>query len=175
MRFLAMFLRTVVVLALATPALQAAASPRLNLSAGVSYMDGHDTPAVFADAILDPHRIGNSRFHWSPEFSLGWIDGRDINYFQGRYTTRDSVWLIAAGARFQYGDADDWYRSLFLSFQPALHTGRTVSLSSVYEFATTIGWQGRRFNVQIRHISNGGLHEPNRGETMALIGIGFNP
>lgn len=174
MRFPAMFLRALVVSGLATAALQATAAPRLNLSAGVSYMDGYDTPAAFADAILDAHRIGSSRFSWSPAFSFGWIDGRDLEQFRGRYTTRDSIWLIAAGARFQYGDADDWYRALFLSFQPALHSGRTVALSSVYEWVTTLGWQGRRFNVQIRHISNGGLHEPNRGETMALVGIGFD-
>ena len=110
-----------------------------------------------------------------PDVSLGWLDGRDIASFdRNRYSTRDQVWLVAGGARFRYGDAGDWYRSLFFSFQPALHTGRTQALSSPYEFVSTLGWQGRRFSVQIRHISNGDLHSPNRGETMALLGMGFD-
>jgi hypothetical protein len=32
----------------------------------------------------------------------------------------------------------------------------------------------KNVSFQIRHISNGSFHEPNRGETMALVGIGFN-
>ncbi|MGH8144898.1 MAG: acyloxyacyl hydrolase, partial [Rhodanobacteraceae bacterium] len=40
-----------------------------------------------------------------------------------------------------------------------------------YEFVSTLGWQARRFSVQIRHISNGSLHEPNCGETMLLLGV----
>jgi hypothetical protein len=36
-----------------------------------------------------------------------------------------------------------------------------------------LGWQGKHFSVQVRHISNGGFHEPNRGETMGLIGFAF--
>ena len=63
---------------------------------------------------------------------------------------------------------------MFFSLQPALHSGRTQALSSAYEFVTSVGWQGRRFSVQIRHVSNAGLHNPNRGETMALIGLGFD-
>src|SRR6185312_11098319 len=105
------------------------------------------------------HRVGDSRWSWSPDVSLGWINGRDIARFRdNRYDTRDDAWLLAAGAR----------------FQPALNSGRTQALSSPYEFVSTLGWQGRRFSVQIRHVSNGDLHKPNRGETMALVGIGFD-
>ena len=65
-------------------------------------------------------------------------------------------------------------RGLFLSVQPALQSGRTQALSSGYEFVSTLGWQGRHVSVQIRHVSNAGLHAPNRGETMALLGVGFD-
>jgi hypothetical protein len=126
--------------------------------------------------VFNEYRIGDSRFSWSPDVSLGWLDGRNIARFDGgRYTTRDQIWLLAGGARLHYGEADDWYRPLFLSFQPALHTGRTQALSTPYEFVSSLGWQGRRFSVEIRHISNGNLHHPNRGETMALVGVAFNP
>ncbi len=57
----------------------------------------------------------------------------------------------------------------FGSFQPAFNMGRSHALSSAYD----LGWQGRRFSFHLRHISNAGLHDPNRGETMALIGSGF--
>lgn len=65
-------------------------------------------------------------------------------------------------------------RGWFLSFQPAVTHGRTQALSSPCEFITTLGWQGRRFSFQIRHVSNASLHQPNRGETMALLGAGFD-
>ena len=46
-------------------------------------------------------------------------------------------------------------------------------IPSRHRLLTTVGWQGQRFSVQLRHISNGSLHEPNRGETMALVGVAF--
>ena len=152
------------------------AGPRIAIQAGSSYMDSYSTPAVFADVLLDEHRIGNSLFSWSPDASIGWIDGRDISRYRlSAYTTRDSIWIASAGVRLSCGAPDDWYRSLFFSFQPAIHGGRTQALSSAYEFISTLGWQGRRFSFQLRHISNGSLHEPNRGETMALVGVAFSP
>jgi hypothetical protein len=152
-----------------------AAATRLEIQGGRSYMDSYAVDTAFVEGVFDEHRIGNSRFSWSPDVSLGWIDGRGISRYDGnRYSTRDQIWLLAGGARIHYGDPGDWYRSLFFSFQPALHTGRTQALSSPYEFVSTLGWQGRRFSVQIRHISNGNLHSPNRGETMALLGVGFD-
>ena len=89
-------------------------------------------------------------------------------------TTRPDVWLLAGGVRLQYGQAGDWYRHLFVSFQPAVTSGRTQALSTAYEFVSSLGWQGRHLSLQIRHISNASLHQPNRGETMALVGVGFD-
>jgi hypothetical protein len=153
-----------------------AAAARLEIQGGRSYMDSYAANTVFVEGVFDEYRLGDTRFSWSPDVSLGWINGRDIAHFNTyRYNTRDQIWLLAAGARLHYGDAADWYQPLFLSFQPALHTGRTQALSTPYEFVSTLGWQGRRFMLGIRHISNGNLHRPNRGETMAVVGVAFNP
>ncbi|GAB3779010.1 hypothetical protein GCM10028797_00360 [Dyella agri] len=160
--------------ALASAALPAAAA-QVELQAGRSYMDSHATNTVFAEGVFAEHPLGDTGLHWAPDVSLGWIDGRDIGrYRDTRYGTRDAIWLAAGGVRLSAGGPGDWYRHFFYSFQVALHSGRTQALSSAYEFVNSVGWQWRHFSVQIRHISNGKLHQPNRGETMALVGLGFD-
>lgn len=162
------------VLVLGLAAVTPADAVHLQLQAGRSYMDTYASNAAFVEAVFDSRRIGDSRVSWAPDVSVGWINGRDLARYRGnRYGTRDDVWLLAAGARLQYDAAGDG-RGLFLSVQPALQRGRTQALSSGYEFVSTLGWQGRRFSLQLRHVSNAGLHSPNRGETMALVGIGFD-
>ncbi|MGC1550089.1 MAG: acyloxyacyl hydrolase [Rhodanobacter sp.] len=169
-------LRVVLTLSVGLTSFPGATTTRLEVEAGLSYMDCANAPAGFIESEFNERPIGTSPFTWSPDISVGWIDGRQLErYRYNRYTTKDSVWLIATGVRIHYGNTADWYRSLFFSFQPALHSGRTQALSSAYEFSSTLGWQGKRFSFQIRHISNGALHEPNRGETMALVGVAFNP
>lgn len=151
------------------------AAAHVEVQGGRSYMDNDGATTVFVEGVFAKRHIGNSSFTWSPDVSMGWINGRDISRFRNtRYDTRRSVALVAAGARFHYGAEGDWYQPLFFSFQPALVTRRTQALSTPYEFVSTLGWQGRRFSFQIRHISNGDLHRPNRGETMALVGVGFD-
>ncbi|MDO1529616.1 acyloxyacyl hydrolase [Fulvimonas sp. R45] len=161
---------------LALPAVPAiAGTTHLELQAGRSYMDSHGANTAFVEAVFGEHRLGDTGLTWAPDVSGGWIDGRDVSrYRAARYTTRNEVWLVAAGARFRFGDESAWYRPLFFSFQPAYHSGRTQALSSGYEFVSTLGWQMKHWSFQIRHVSNGSLHEPNRGETMALVGIGFD-
>lgn len=147
----------------------------LQIEGGRSYTDSYGANTLFIEGTFGDHTIGNSRFSWSPDVSLGWINGRDIaHYRESHPSTTDDAYILAGGARFHYGDAGDWYRHLFFSFQPAVQTARTQALSSAYEFVSTLGWQGQHFSFQIRHISNGDLHLPNRGETMALIGVGFD-
>lgn len=159
---------------LALPALPAAAV-NLELQVGRSYMDSYGANAIFLESVFDEHRLGDSNFSWSPDVSLGWINGRDISQYEHcRYGTREDSWLVAAGVRLHYGSANDWYHPLFFSFQPAYHDGRTQSLSTGYEFVSTLGWQAKHWSFQIRHVSNGSLHYPNRGETMALVGLGFD-
>jgi Lipid A 3-O-deacylase (PagL) len=141
---------------------------------GRSFMDDHGTRVAFVEYVGDVQLIGDSNFTWSTDASLGWIDGRDVRRYQfSRYSTNDSVWLGAGGVRFHYGETGRWSQPFFLSFQGAIHTGHTQALSSSGEFVSTLGWQGRHFNIQLRHISNAGLHDPNRGETMLLFGVAF--
>lgn len=168
-------LRGALALLLATAALPAAAT-HLELQGGRSYMDAHAANAAFIEATFAPHALGDSgRFDWSPDVSAGWINGRDVYRYRGAsYDTSHSVGLLAAGARFHYGAPDAWYRPLFFSFQLAGTTQTTQALSSHYQFVSTLGWQGKHLSLQIRHISNGGFNGPNRGETMALVGVGFD-
>lgn len=167
------FLRPLAAAALAFAALPAAAA-HVELQAGRSYMDSHAANTVFVESVFAEHPLGGS-LHWAPDVSLGWIDGRDVGrYRYARYDTRDAIWLAAGGVRLNAGGPADWYRHFFYSFQVALHGGRTQALSSAYEFVNSVGWRWRHLSFEIRHISNGGLHEPNRGETMALVGVGFD-
>lgn len=161
-------------LLLATTALPAAAA-HLEVQGGRSYMDDHGANAAFVEATFAPRAVGNSRLNWSPDVSAGWIDGRDVRrYRTAPFDTHRSVALLAAGARFHYGAPDAWYRPLFFSFQLAGINHTTQALSSHYQFVSTLGWQGEHLSFQLRHVSNGGLNGPNRGETMALVGVGFD-
>lgn len=156
-----------------------AAGPSISVEGGGSFVGGYfalndGTPAAFVEVVFGEHAIGSSKFTWAPDITAGWIDGRHIARFRDdHYTTRDHIWLLAGGLRFQYGSPNAWYRSLFFSFQPTLHTGRTQGLSSSYEFTSTLGWHGEHWMMAIRHSSNAFLHMPNRGENMLLVGITF--
>jgi Lipid A 3-O-deacylase (PagL). len=166
-------LRPLAATAFALAALPAAAA-HVELQAGRSYMDSRAANAVFVESVFAAHPLGDTGIRWAPDLSLGWINGRDIaHYRHARYGTRDDIWLAAGGVRLSAGGPGDWYSHFFYGFQVALHSGRTQALSSTYEFVNTVGWQWRHLSFQVRHISNGKLHEPNRGETMALVGVGF--
>jgi len=162
------------------PALPAMAA-RFELQGGVSYMgnpsNNYSTPVAFGEVIFDPYQIGSSNFTWSPDVTVGWIGGRDgskvAEFNHDNPTTRHDTFILAGGARFHYGPANAWYQPFFLSFQPAFNSSSTQALSTHYEFVTTVGYQGNHWSLGIRHISNGSLHEPNRGETMVVAGIGF--
>jgi len=176
MRSSRLALGVIAALSLSAVAVPAAAETHLELQGGRSYMDTHGTSAFFIESVFDAHPMGQSRFTWSPDVSIGYINGRDIaRYADYHPGVTNNVWVGAAGARFHYGNDSDWYQPLFFSFQVAgTAGGHTQALSSDYEFVSTLGWQMKNVSFQIRHISNGSFHEPNRGETMALVGIGFN-
>jgi hypothetical protein len=169
-----------VALLCALPAVPAMAA-RFELQGGVSFMgnpsNSYTTPVAFGEVVFDPNQIGSSNFTWSPDVTAGWIGGRDgskvAKFNDDNPTTRDDVFLVAGGVRLHYGPTNAWYQPFFLSFQPAVHTGRTQALSSVYEFVTTVGYQGDHWSLGVRHISNGSFQEPNRGETMLIAGIAF--
>lgn len=150
------------------------AQTRIDVLAGPSFMDGYSAAAVFLDATRPAHDIGASSFTWAPMFSLGWINDRNVERYDGdRYDTHDTVVLGAGGLQFRYGDPASAWRHWFVSEQLAVQSGRTRALSTPYEFISTLGWQGDRFTFALRHVSNGGLHKPNRGESMVLVGVGF--
>jgi Lipid A 3-O-deacylase (PagL) len=139
-------------------------------------MDNNGAAAIFAEAMGGERGIGLSTISLQPVASLGWIDGRNVARYDGsRYITQHDTEVLAGGARFHVGDQQAWYKQLFFGFELAYNQQATRALSSHYEFMSTLGWQGKRFSFQLRHISNGGIHDPNRGETMALVGIGFCP
>lgn len=166
-------LAAVVFVAIAWPAHAA----RFELQLGRSYMESYGANTVFLEGVFAEHPLGNLGLTWSPDASLGWIDGRDVaheehyRYSNRSYSARPEAWIGAGGVRLRFADENAWYRPLFFSFQPAVHGGRTLALSSSYEFVSTLGWQAKRWSVQVRHISNGDLHVPNRGETMLLLGV----
>lgn len=153
---------------------QDTAGSRWEIQGGPSVMDSHATAAVFVDGIGAARPLGQT-FTWAPEGLLGYIDGRSIDrYRTSNPGVTDNVVLGALGARFRL-NRDDWAQHLFFSFQAAAHTGRTQALSSGYEFVSTLGWTQRWWSVQVRHISNGGFHDPNRGETSLLLGVALKP
>lgn len=175
MRVISSPLRFAAALPLLLLPLLSQAATHVEVQAGRSYMDSHGSNTAFVEAVFAPRPIGNSRFAWSPDLSAGWIDGRDLaKYRDGRYDTRSSVALLAAGARFRTTDESAWYHPFFFSFQLAGTNHTTQALSSHYQFVSTLGLQWSHLSLALRHISNGGLHDPNRGETMALVGIGFD-
>jgi Lipid A 3-O-deacylase (PagL) len=156
-----------------------AAAQSISIEGGRSYAGEYfsapeSAPVAFGEVTLGQHPIGATRFSWEPDAIAGWLDGRDIPRYQtARYATRDHIWLLGAGIRLHFGAEDAWYRPFFFSFQPTLHTGRTHSLSSAYEFTSTFGWQMHHWMVAVRHSSNAFLHEPNLGETMLIVGLTF--
>ena len=158
------------------PSLSLASDIRVELQGGSSYMDTHGITAVFVEAMGAQHSVGDSTINWQPVVSLGWLGKRGMPHHDfGHDTVASDTKIAATGARLHLGTTNSWYRPIFFGFELAYNQHATCALSSHYEFMSTLGWQGRRFSFQLRHISNGGLHDPNRGETMALVGIGFEP
>lgn len=167
-------LHAVLALGLIFFALPASAATRLEVQLANSYMDQSASNAAFVEAVFAPRSLGDTRYRWSPDVSIGWIDGRQLPRFDhSRYASRASVALVAAGVRVHRGDATDWYQPVFVSFQLAATDHATQALSSHYQFVSTLGWQAQHFSLALRHISDGGLRGPNRGETMLLAGLAF--
>lgn len=166
--------RSALALALVALSLPAAAA-RLEIQGGRSYMDSYGTNVGFLEFTPDERQLGHSNFSWTADVSLGYINGRDVGRYRNtHYGTSDDVKLLAGGVRFHYGDEDSWYHGFFWSPQVAVLSGKTIALSSTGEFVNTIGYQFKHWSLQVRHISNAGIHDPNRGETMALVGLAFN-
>lgn len=162
-------------LGLAGIALPVNAATRVEVQVARSSMDSYGSNTAFIEAVFSPRPLGHTRYSWSPDGSLGWINGRHLAlYDDSRYSARPSVALAAVGARVHRGDVGDWYQPLFFSFQVAATNHVTHALSSHYQFVSTLGWQARHFSLALRHISDGNLRGPNRGETMIVAGLAFD-
>lgn len=169
------WIAAVLALGVMAPVVHASDGLRLSLEGGRSYMDSYGTNTAFVELLGGEHDFGHSSFHWTPVVSLGWIDGRNLqSYADSKPGTRHATELLGGGVRVSVGAPQDWYRSLFFCAQLAYNHQTTLALSTHYQFISALGWQGQRFSFMIRHISNGGLHLPNRGETMALVGVTFD-
>ncbi len=115
-----------------------------------------------------PFTLGGHRLDWAPEAELGWIGPRPVTPQNTHENLTHPVWMAMGGARLS-----GFWRQAFFGFDVALAKNRSGTLSSPYEFVSTLGWQGGHYLVALRHISNASLHEPNLGETMLLLGVRF--
>ena len=156
-------------LALAAATCLLACTPALatgfDLTAGPSVTASErTTAAVFASVFGE--RPDDNRIHLEPIGTVGWIDSR--------HTRKDDldheVFVAGGGVRILAAN-HHW----FVSEQLAATSTRTDALSSRFEFMTSAGWQGGRFTVMLRHISNAHLlgGGKNLGETMLLAGVKF--
>ena len=139
------------------------AAARVELSGGRSQTTHRDwTSVFFAELVGDPRLVW--KLNWAPAMGLGHFDARpDLPGIR----LHNDVWVGAVGVRLYL------WRDAFFGFQGALTDGKTDALSTPYEFVSTLGWQGRHWQVMVRHISNDDFHEPNHGETMVLLGLAF--
>ena len=139
------------------------AAARVEFSGGRSETTHKDwTTVFFAEWIGERRPVWI--FQWAPDVGLGHFAARAN--LPGVRLDND-VWVGAVGARLYL------WRNAFFGFQGALTDGKTDALSTPYEFVSTLGWQGRHWQVMVRHISNDDFHEPNHGETMVLLGVAF--
>lgn len=153
-----------VVLAAALVAAPAAQAVDVDVLAGVSSSIRHTlTDAEFVDVSGDTREWG--AVHWQPMASLGHVGTRSNHYGNLDH----NVWVGAAGVRLV-----DWWRGAFFAFQLGYADPLTDALSSHAQFVSSLGWQGDRYEVMLRHISNGHIFSGrNLGETMLMVGLRF--
>ena len=111
------------------------------------------------------HPVLRGKLQVQPIITAGIVAGRD----QGSH--RRDAWLAGAGLRVTRSghDRDYWFwESCVLA-----SSGDTPSLSGHLQFANGFGYAHGSWELKVRHISNAGLHEPNHGETMMLLGYSF--
>lgn len=147
-------------LAAADPA--AALDTTLYVGSSVTASDRYWSPAFYVEVAGDRRQTG--RFTWRPVASLGWVGARD----ERPQLDRDVV-VAAAGISLV-----DWWKRAFFSFQFGYADRTTEALSSHGQFISSLGWQGDRVALMVRHISNGNVFGGrNLGETMFMVGVTF--
>lgn len=99
------------------------------------------------------------------DFGVVYVDGRDDLPDRD---LADGVFVAHAGLRYERSD-----NGLTLGAGIGAQSGESDALSGDPQFITALGWRWSRFSVLLRHISNGGLSDPNDGETMLLAACRF--
>jgi len=134
------------------------------LSAGASFNGSLGSADWAPTGYLDVagERRAFKAITWQTVGSLGWVRARD-DLPEASYDR--NVWVAGLGLRANIA------HGLFGSFQLGYASDTTPAVSSHPQFITTFGWEHRKLQLSVRHISNGKLFDgPNRGETMLLAG-----
>jgi hypothetical protein len=145
-------------------AMNCAQAADVDVAAGASATVGvRWTETVFVDITGDARDWRG--VHWEPMASIGFLASRN-----DRQDDLDhDVFVAGAGIRLV-----GWWRGAFIGFEGGWADQTTDALSSHAQFISTLGWQGDRFVLMLRHISNGNLFGGrNLGETMLLAGLRF--
>lgn len=134
------------------------------VSAGGSLSQHDWAPAGALDVTGGAHVLGSGRLQWHPVASLTAIAAHAPTW---RPDSDRAVWVGSGGAALTLRDS-----AWFFSLQGAAANRITPALSSHLQFVSSLGWQGERLRLQLRHVSNGRIGGgPNLGETMLLLGV----
>jgi hypothetical protein len=134
------------------------------VSAGGSLSQHDWAPAAALDVAGEARPLGDGRLQWRPVAALTGVGAHAPTWRP--HSDRD-VLVASAGAAVALGDSG-WCFSL----QGGAANRTTPALSSHLQFVSSLGWQGRRLRLQLRHISNGRIGGgPNLGESMLLVGV----
>lgn len=139
---------------------------RWSANAGAS-SSGHDwTPVAGLEVAGDARNFDAGRLQWRPAASLTAIAGRQASWRPGN----ERNVLVAAGGAALSLRGSGW----FLAFQAGAADRTTPAVSSHLQFVSSLGWQGQRLRLQLRHVSNGRIGGgANLGESMLLLGLGL--
>lgn len=152
--------RSIVLATLSLSLCTAPAMAQVEVGVGASKTTGNEyTPVASVAWLPEVRALDNATLH--AELGAVYVDGRDD------VPTRDlSDGVVVAHAGLRYERTDN---GLTLGAGIGAQSGETDALSGDPQFITTLGWRWSRFSLLLRHISNGGLEDPNDGETM-LVG-----
>ena len=148
--------------ALSLLAFNHASAHTIDVSVGGSATVGLRLAEVgFLDYVGDTHE---NAVTWQPTLTLGFVGSRSDR----RDHLDHDVFVAGGGARLV------WWRHAFFGAEIGYVSQRTDALSSHEQFISSLGWQGERYVVMLRHISNADLFGGrNLGETMVLAGLSF--
>ena len=154
-------------LAFATLSLSLCAAPamaQVELGAGASKTTGNEyTPVASVAWLPEVRALDNATLR--ADLGAVYVDGRDG--VPGRDLS-DGVFVAHAGLRYERTN-----NGLTLGAGIGAQAGESDALSGDPQFITTLGWRWDRFSLLLRHISNGGLEDPNDGETMLVAAWRF--